>query len=186
MLDGRICTMDLEAGRGCGGADAGVDGCVECAGATGGFHKLHSVAPQREIGSHESGVVAMCYNECCGYLCSVGYETEAYCWVPSVTGYRNALVHEISTDKAPFVNIHSVPDTPQVITADVKGTVKIWDLRTFRCVQSFPVGWTPEESVEVPQLEGGRAGGGRVSSTCYVDSLGTFLAQGWRTLYVHK
>ena len=30
-----------------------------------------------------------------------------------------------------------LPDTPQVITADVKGTFRLWDMRNFRCVQVF-------------------------------------------------
>ena len=34
--------------------------------------------------------------------------------------------------------MHCVPDTPEVVTADVNGYFKLWDLRNFQCVQTPP------------------------------------------------
>ena len=30
-----------------------------------------------------------------------------------------------------------VPNTPQIVTGDASGVVKIWDIRTFTCMQTF-------------------------------------------------
>ena len=37
----------------------------------------------------------------------------------------------------PLVGVKCLPDSPQIITADTSGMVKIWDVRNFLCVQTF-------------------------------------------------
>jgi WD40 repeat protein len=37
----------------------------------------------------------------------------------------------------PLVGVKCLPDTPQIVTADTSGMVKIWDVRNFLCVQTF-------------------------------------------------
>ena len=38
-----------------------------------------------------------------------------------------------------MVGVKCLPDTPQIITADIAGMVKVWDVRTFLCMQTFNV-----------------------------------------------
>jgi hypothetical protein len=40
----------------------------------------------------------------------------------------------------PLVGIQSVPNSPELITADVSGMFRLWDVRMFQCVQAM-VGW---------------------------------------------
>ncbi len=37
----------------------------------------------------------------------------------------------------PLVGVKCLPDTPQIVTADTSGMVKVWDVRNFLCVQTF-------------------------------------------------
>jgi WD40 repeat protein len=40
--------------------------------------------------------------------------------------------------------VKCLPDTPQIVTADIAGMVKVWDVRNFLCMQTFNV---PAEEV---------------------------------------
>ncbi len=37
----------------------------------------------------------------------------------------------------PLIGVKCLPETPQVVTADITGMVKVWDVRNFLCVQTF-------------------------------------------------
>ena len=37
----------------------------------------------------------------------------------------------------PLVGVKTLPNTPQVITSDISGMIKIWDVRNFVCMQTF-------------------------------------------------
>ena len=37
----------------------------------------------------------------------------------------------------PLVGCQSVANSPELITADVSGMIRLWDIRTFQCVQSM-------------------------------------------------
>lgn len=39
----------------------------------------------------------------------------------------------------PLIGVKCLPGTPQVITADINGMVKIWDVRNFLCMQTINV-----------------------------------------------
>ena len=39
--------------------------------------------------------------------------------------------------RAPLVGVESMPGTTQVITADSEGLFKLWDLRNYKCLQTF-------------------------------------------------
>lgn len=44
----------------------------------------------------------------------------------------------------PLVGVKCLPETPQIVTVDIAGMVKIWDVRNFLCMQTFNV---PSEEV---------------------------------------
>eukprot|EP00756_Hemistasia_phaeocysticola_P000934 Hpha_TRINITY_DN10671_c0_g1::TRINITY_DN10671_c0_g1_i3::g.156704::m.156704 len=134
---------------------------------------------KRLIGRMENGVLGVSYSDYCQVLCSVGYELTASIWLPNAPGHRTELVDHSNPHKESLTGIHAIPETPQVMTADVTGTVKVWDLRSMRCVQTFPVGWGPEESIALPVHT-------RLSSICYADSTGGLVTAAWRQIVVHR
>jgi WD40 repeat protein len=39
----------------------------------------------------------------------------------------------------PLVGVKCLPDTPQIVSVDISGMIKVWDVRNFLCVQTFNV-----------------------------------------------
>eukprot|EP01063_Lacrimia_lanifica_P013014 TRINITY_DN19685_c0_g1_i1.p1 TRINITY_DN19685_c0_g1~~TRINITY_DN19685_c0_g1_i1.p1 ORF type:complete len:2013 (+),score=638.18 TRINITY_DN19685_c0_g1_i1:182-6220(+) len=104
------------------------------------------------IGKHDNGALAVSYSPDYNYVCSVGYEPEAYCWVNMAQARdQHMVLSDTSTPhRDTLVGVHAVPGTAEVITADQRGYVKVWDLRTFKCVQTFLMGWSPDEAYPPP------------------------------------
>jgi WD40 repeat protein len=66
-----------------------------------------------------------------------------------------------------IISVDTVPNTPQVISCDNRGLMKVWDIRTFTCVQSLRNGeGVGGESGDV----GNDFSHGNVSSSVYVES----------------
>jgi WD40 repeat protein len=82
---------------------------------------------------HKNGVFSMAYNTDVRLLISCGFDHDAFVWSPFV----NNLVFKLKGHHASLVGCQSVEDTPEVITADASGVFKLWDVRTFQCVQTF-------------------------------------------------
>eukprot|EP00976_Prorocentrum_cordatum_P075876 1182075-Prorocentrum_minimum.AAC.3 len=68
---------------------------------------------------------------CCHWR--AGSDHDAFIWNPFVDrctfrlqGHNHSLVKAIC-----------VPNSPQIITADVERTIKIWDCRNFHCMQTL-------------------------------------------------
>eukprot|EP00755_Sulcionema_specki_P021304 Sspe_Gene.13179::Locus_4519_Transcript_1_1_Confidence_1.000_Length_3938::g.13179::m.13179 len=169
-LDGLIRTMDLEKSYpvrkdGGGGKEPRL---------MTGHHSL--------IGSHQNGVLAIAYCDEYQYLCSVGFEQQAFGWVVNVTNHRNEFIDHSNPHKGGYVGIFSVPRSAEIITADVRGVVKVWDVRTFRCVQTFPLAWTGRDNhieVKIPSEM-------RQAAVCYVPSSKCLVGTVGRKLYVHR
>jgi WD40 repeat protein len=82
---------------------------------------------------HKNGVFSMAYNTESGLLISCGFDHDAFVWSPFV----GHLVFKLKGHHASLVGCQSVDATPEVITADASGVFKLWDVRTFQCVQTF-------------------------------------------------
>ena len=82
---------------------------------------------------HKNGVFSMAYNTESGLLISCGFDHDAFVWSPFV----GQLVFKLKGHHASLVGCQSVDSTPEVITADASGVFKLWDVRTFQCVQTF-------------------------------------------------
>lgn len=72
---------------------------------------------------------------------------QALVWSPFTT----SPVYKLKGHAASMVGVVAVDDRPQVITADVTGVLKLWDLRNYRCVQTFS---TEHTSGDVDDLHG--------------------------------
>ena len=51
--------------------------------------------------------------------------------------YVNNPIYKLSGHIHSLVGIKCIPDSHQLVTADISGMFKIWDIRTFTCIQSF-------------------------------------------------
>lgn len=71
-------------------------------------------------------------NQC---LLSAGLDHEAFVW----NTYVKEKIFLLRGHNSPLVGVKCLPDTPQIITADISGMVKVWDVRTFLCMQTFNV-----------------------------------------------
>jgi hypothetical protein len=50
---------------------------------------------------------------------------------------RNRPIFRLKGHHSSLVGIEAIEGSPQIITADVQGVFKLWDMRTFECVQTF-------------------------------------------------
>jgi WD40 repeat protein len=82
---------------------------------------------------HRMGVTSMAYHEQRRLLISSGFDHEAMVWSP----FTPTVLYKLKGHTSPLVGVNVVPNSNQVVTADTEGLCKIWDVRTFQCVQSY-------------------------------------------------
>ena len=82
---------------------------------------------------HAKGVTALTYNAEDRFLISSGFDHDAYVWSPFVS----TLLYKLKGHRSALVGCKAVEKTHELITADTQGYFKLWDLRTFQCVQTF-------------------------------------------------
>ena len=75
---------------------------------------------------------SLTYNGEHRFLISTGFDT-----TPSSGALRHVSPIRLQGHKAALMNCHAVEGTHELITADTTGVLKLWDLRTFGCVQTF-------------------------------------------------
>ena len=66
-------------------------------------------------------------------MVSGGFDYDVLVWNP----YVERLILRLHGHNAPIVGVEMVPDTPQIVTGDASGIIKVWDIRTFTCMQTF-------------------------------------------------
>jgi WD40 repeat protein len=82
---------------------------------------------------HSKGVRSLAYSTDYRFLVSAGFDYDAMVWNP----YVENLILRLHGHAAPLCNVEIIPNSPQIITADVSGVFKIWDARNFACMQTF-------------------------------------------------
>ena len=91
---------------------------------------------KKELQGHEKGVYSLDWadwtkmHQC---LISAGLDHEAYVW----NTYVKEKIFSLRGHNHPLIGVKWLPDSPQVVTADISGMVKIWDVRNFENKQSF-------------------------------------------------
>lgn len=101
-----------------------------------------------ELQGHKKGVLDMTYNSEYRLLFSCGFEHEACIWSPFV----NSLVYRLKGHHASLVGIEAIEDTPELITADISGVFKLWDIRNYQCVQTFTANLTGSDTKDGSKL----------------------------------
>lgn len=110
-----------------------------------GVWDTYTNAAIHKLKGHRKGVFSLSYNSDFRLLASCGFDHDAFVWSPFV----NSLVYKLKGHHASLVGVQNVADAPEIITADEDGVFKLWDIRTFQCLQTFV--HNPSTEIEVPE-----------------------------------
>jgi len=83
---------------------------------------------------HKKGASSLAYSNDYRCLLTSGLDQEALVWNPYV---ERVPIFRLKGHTHSLCGVSVVPGTPQILSADVAGTFRLWDMRNFRCVQSF-------------------------------------------------
>jgi WD40 repeat protein len=90
---------------------------------------------KKELVGHEKGVYSLDWNNEYKYLVSAGLDHEAFVW----NTYVSEKISLLRGHNHPLVGVKCLKGTNQIVTADISGMVKVWDVRNFLCMQTFNV-----------------------------------------------
>eukprot|EP00755_Sulcionema_specki_P024229 Sspe_Gene.80783::Locus_51184_Transcript_1_1_Confidence_1.000_Length_3378::g.80783::m.80783 len=139
--------------------------------------KLHNLERGMCTGvlkGHTKGVTNLVFSRQHQLLLSSGYEYEALVWILHVKAFRPwKLTDKHRPHFGPIIGLFAVPNSPQVVTTDNKGMVKIWDIRSFACVQTI----LPDHG-EVSCKE--------FTASAYIESTSSILMSGSRATFLYK
>eukprot|EP01065_Artemidia_motanka_P020550 TRINITY_DN24609_c0_g1_i1.p1 TRINITY_DN24609_c0_g1~~TRINITY_DN24609_c0_g1_i1.p1 ORF type:complete len:1398 (+),score=403.40 TRINITY_DN24609_c0_g1_i1:43-4194(+) len=88
---------------------------------------------------HQAGVTSLAYCVSQNMLVSGGLETEPLLWIVNSGAVPKPFrLHDPDRPHThPLVAVEAVVGSPQVVSVDTRGMVKLWDVRTFCCVQTL-------------------------------------------------
>ena len=117
-------------------------------------------------------------NQC---LLSAGLDHEAFVW----NTYVKDKIFLLRGHNHPLVGVKCLPDTPQIITADTSGMVKVWDVRNFLCVQTFnaPLDELAAFLYESGYLIGNDSGLGHLASALGIPTLTFCRRKTWANMW---
>lgn len=87
----------------------------------------------KTLSGHQSAVAFLDYAAEYRYLVSGGLDRSIKIWNPFMSGTIATLVGH----RQPLVGVEAVPGTPDILSTDSSGQVKVWDIRMFRCRQTL-------------------------------------------------
>ena len=95
---------------------------------------LYSGAQKAEYFGHKGGVEYLSYNPAHKLIFSGGVDHDALVWSP----FSPSLLYKLRGHHDCLIGIETFPNFPhQLLTADESGFFKVWDVRTFNCLQTF-------------------------------------------------
>jgi WD40 repeat protein len=77
----------------------------------------------------------MAYAEKQKILVSCGFDFEVFVWNP----YMDQQIIKLDGHENPLVGVNCVSGLNNIITADTKGTIKVWSIMDYSCIQTFTV-----------------------------------------------
>jgi len=120
---------------------------------------------------HKKGTFSLAYSMDYHCLLTAGLDQEALVWNPYV---ERVPIFRLKGHAHALCGVTVVPSTPQILTADVTGMFRLWDMRNFRCVQSFssPDNHDLNSFCAIPQHKRVASGGHCVTLFDYMDEWG--------------
>ena len=141
--------------------------------------------------STQSTLVMLKYSDATQYLCAVGIDNSLSAWVLHKSSKPcTPLVDPSRPHNGKILSLDVPAGTPQVVTTDTEGTIKVWDLRMFRCAQTLAVGTTLENlGMPTDDVHGGQHVNMAARSTttaCYVPTRREITCAAASRLVVHE
>jgi WD40 repeat protein len=91
---------------------------------------------RRQLRGQSKGIYSLDWNSEHSCLFSAGLDREAYVWNP----YVEREIFKLAGHNHSLVGVKCVPKTSQVVTGDISGLFRVWDIRTFSTIQTFNIG----------------------------------------------
>ena len=99
--------------------------------------------------------------------------------ISNVPGHKPYKLEDGShPHRTSLVGVHAAARTPQIVTCDRRGLMKLWDIRMFRCVHTFTVGAMEGSQMQYYPRE--------INSFAYVDKLQQILVSDSRRVFIHE
>lgn len=98
-------------------------------------------------GYHTRGIVALDFNEQSIQLISGGYDHQIFIWNPYIDG----PVYKQTGHAAPIVSLKFIKNPLHIVSIDTDSTIKVWDVKKFKCLDSFSIENTDEKHTFNPQ-----------------------------------
>ena len=89
--------------------------------------------PIMQLHGHQKAVREMAYSEKHKILVSCGFDFEVFVWNPYLEGY----IINLDGHQHPLVGVNCLSSLNNIITADANGTIKVWSILDYSCVQTF-------------------------------------------------
>eukprot|EP01065_Artemidia_motanka_P014585 TRINITY_DN18474_c0_g1_i2.p1 TRINITY_DN18474_c0_g1~~TRINITY_DN18474_c0_g1_i2.p1 ORF type:complete len:1317 (+),score=332.54 TRINITY_DN18474_c0_g1_i2:97-4047(+) len=125
---------------------------------------------------HNQGVTRLAFSDVHQFLLTAGFDAWALVWIMHIKDFKPwRLEDKQRPHQGPLMGLFPVENTPQIITADARGMVKIWDMRNFQCVQTMV---PPQDSIKGTQRP--------LSAITYIDSTASIALTGHRATYLFK
>lgn len=132
-----------------------------------------TMKPKKTFKGHKKGTFSLAYSFDYHCLLTAGLDQEALVWNPYV---ERVPIFRLKGHTHALCGVSIVPGTPQIISADVAGGFRLWDMRTFRTVQSFGGNETQVNDLNtfcvMPPHHRLAAGGSKVVLYDYMDERG--------------
>jgi len=97
------------------------------------FWDLETGNARFSLRGHEKGCLSISYCSEHRVLVSAGFGHDILVWNP----YIQKLICPLKGHLSSLVSVEAVEGTPEVISVDCEGFIKIWDMRNFSCVQTL-------------------------------------------------
>jgi WD40 repeat protein len=92
------------------------------------------------IGQSHSVVSHVAFSESFQVILAAGMDNSLCAWAPQASHAPKTPFEDVLLPhRGRIMGLHCIPGTPQVVSTDVTGMVKVWDLRTFTCAQTMTI-----------------------------------------------
>lgn len=119
---------------------------------------------QKVYEEHTRGVVSLAFNESLILLVSAGIDHKILVWNPyirnkisiilatdSLFPFSEKSIFQITSHAFPVVSLTMIEKQNHFVSMDSSGAVRVWDVKKFKCIQSFSVETTDEKHKFHPQ-----------------------------------
>lgn len=89
----------------------------------------------KELKGHQKAIREIAYSINYKILVSVGFDFQVFVWNP----YWNKEIIKLDGHEAPLVGVNCPQGLDCFITCDTKGTINVWNIKDYSCMQTFHV-----------------------------------------------